>query len=234
MDLGGVHHGGALHGRRLVVPLDWPRLVVLLKSVTLHRLLILKLLFRVFVALQDLVVLDFAQLESLVHLSLQFFAQRIHLVLLLLHQLCLSCQDLLVPSIHVCLTLLLLNLVSPNLHLVRLLIVLLLCKILLDLAQVEQLSRKLEGQGERLLKVVSVILELLGVARLEIVNLLLVLALRLLELDVVVAVEVLVLLDVRLLDLLLLLLVLVAEALVLHGELLLFQLLDAVLGHFSL
>lgn len=62
----------------------------------------------------------------------------------------------------------------------------------------------------------------------------LVLLLSFLEFDVVVLVEVLVLLDVGLLDLLLALLVSENELLVFHVELLLFQLLDAVLGKRSL
>ena len=69
---------------------------------------------------------------------------------------------------------------------------------------------------------------------LQLFDLHLVLLLSFLEFDVVVLVEVLVLLDVGLLDLLLALLVSENELLVFHVELLLFQLLDAVLGKLSL
>ena len=79
-----------------------------------------------------------------------------------------------------------------------------------------------------------VILKLLGVVDLELLDLLLVLLLSCHELSIVVCVELLVLLDVGLLNFFLALLVRESQLLVLHVELLLLQLQDAVFGHFSL
>jgi len=125
-------------------------------------------------------------------------------------------------------------LVGALLDLVSFLIVLLLSKVGLDLAQVEELGREFEDQRKGLLHGVAVLTKLLGVFILKLLYLLLVLLLSLLELKVVVLVELLVLLDVRLLDLLLPLLVGEDELLVLHVEFLFLEFGDAVLGQLSL
>lgn len=114
------------------------------------------------------------------------------------------------------------------------LIVLLLGQVGLDLAQVQKLSREFEGQWKGLFKILSVLLQILGVTVLQLLDLHLVFLLGLLELHIVVLIEVLILLNVSLLDLFLTLLVRKDELLVLHVELLLFELLDTVLSHFSL
>ena len=172
--------------------------------------------------------------EVLVHLAFQLLAERVRLDLLFLHQFGFGLQNLFVASLHVLQPLILLHLVGLLLHLVSFLVVLLLGEVGLNLAQVEELGRKLEGQGEGLLEGGAVLLQLLSVPVLQLLNLLLVFLLGLLELHVVVLVEVLVLLDVGLLDFLLPLLVGEDNLLVLHVELLLLQLGDPVLGHLSL
>ena len=229
-----AHHGLARHHALPSFRRARSRLIVLLQFVALQCLLVLKLFLCVFVALEDLIVFDLAQLETLVHLALQLLAQRVHLDLLLLHQLRLRSQDLLVPRIHELLAFLFLELVRPLLDLMGLLVVLLFGKVCLDLSQVEQLSRLLEDHGQSLFEDLAVLLQLVGVLRLQLFHLLLVLCLRLLELQIVVLVELLVLLDVGLLDFFLALLVREHELLVLHVELLLLELEDAVFGHFSL
>lgn len=108
---------------------------------------------------------------------------------------------------HVLLALLLFELLSTTLHLVSLLVILLFGHVLLNLAQVKQLSRLLVLGRQGSLQVLTVLLELLGVALLKGQNLVLVVSLSLLQLVVPVLVEVLVLLDVGLLALLALLLV---------------------------
>ena len=179
-------------------------------------------------------MLDLAQLQTLVHLALKLLTQSAHLVLLLLHELCFSCENLFVAVFHVNLTLPLFHLISALLHLMSFLIVLLLGQVGLDLAQVQKLSREFEGQWKGLFKILSVLLQIFGVTVLQLLDLHLVFLLGLLELHIVVLIEVLILLNVSLLDLFLSLLVRKDELLVLHVELLLFELLDTVLSHFSL
>ena len=80
-----------------------------------------------------------AFLEVLIHLILKALAKRIHLGLLLLHELGLGGEDLLVAVLHVLLALTLLKLVRLLLHLMRILIVLLLRQVRLNLALVQEL-----------------------------------------------------------------------------------------------
>ncbi len=84
-----------------------------------------------------LVVFDFALLESLVHASLDLFAKSIHLIRLPLNEGRLSSYNLLVSLLHVALPLFLLHLLALYLNLVRLGILLLACKLLLDLLKVK-------------------------------------------------------------------------------------------------
>ena len=109
---------------------------MLLELVALKSLLVLNLLLRVLVALQNLVVLLFALLQVLVHLVLEAFAARVHFRLLLLHELRFGRKDFFVAIFHVLLPLLLLNFIRLLLHLVSILIVLLLGQVGLDLALV--------------------------------------------------------------------------------------------------
>lgn len=136
---------------------------MLLQLVSLEGLLVFELLLRVLVPLQDLIVLLLAELEALVHLTFQLLAERVHFVLLFLHQLGFHGEDFLVTDLHVRLSLTLLEFVGPLLHLVRLLIVLLLGQVGLNLAQVEQLGRELESQRKSLFQVLAVLTKLLGV-----------------------------------------------------------------------
>ena len=93
---------------------------------SLKVLLVFNLLLDVLVALEDLVVLNFSFLQSLVHSELESLFVGSHLVGLLVHQLGLRGQDLLVPSFFVHVSLLLFEVVNSALYLMRFLIVLLL------------------------------------------------------------------------------------------------------------
>ena len=116
----------------------------------------------------------------------------------------------------------------------RVLIVLLLGQIRLNLAQVEQLSRELESQGQRLLQLLAILFQAFSVQVLNIHNFLLIFVLSLLKLFVPMLVELLVLLNVSSLALFSLLLVIEEHFLHFKVVLLLFQLSNSVLGHLSL
>ena len=116
----------------------------------------------------------------------------------------------------------------------RVLIVLLLGQIRLDLAQVEQLSRELESQGQRLFQLLAILFQAFSVQVLNIHNFLLIFVLSLLKLFVPMLVELLVLLNVSSLALFSLLLVIEEHFLHFKVVLLLFQLSNSVLGHLSL
>ena len=135
---------------------------------------------------------------------------------------------------HMCLALFLFQFIGPLLHLVRLLVILLLCEVLLDLTQIEELSRVFEFKWEGLLQVLPVLLQLLSMASFKFLDLSLVLLLSFLKLHVVVLVEVLVLLNMSLLYFLLALLMAEKELLVLHVKFLLLELLNTILRHLSL
>jgi hypothetical protein len=96
---------------------------------------------------------------------------------------------------------------GAHLHLMRLLVVLLSRHLLLDLAQVQQLSRTLVHRWQLCLQTNSVCFKLLSVSFLERQNLVLIISLSLLQLVVPVLIKVLILLDVGLFALLSLLLV---------------------------
>jgi hypothetical protein len=96
---------------------------------------------------------------------------------------------------------------GAHLHLMRLLVVLLSRHLLLDLAQVQQLSRTLVHRWQLCLQTNSVCFKLLSVSLLERQNLVLIISLSLLQLVVPVLIKVLILLDVGLFALLSLLLV---------------------------
>lgn len=117
------HHGSALCGRRSQ---GHHARELLLKLDSLNVLLVFNLLLDVLVSLEQLVVLSFSQLESLVEVGLEFLLQSIHLVLLLLNQLSLSSDDLLLSLLHVLLSFLDLKLLSLLLDLVSLGVLLLL------------------------------------------------------------------------------------------------------------
>jgi len=71
-------------------------------------------------------VLDFSQLKTFVHAGLKFLLKRIHFVLLLVHQLGLTCKDLFLAGFQVVLTLLFFHFICAHLNLMGILIVLLL------------------------------------------------------------------------------------------------------------
>ena len=123
-----------------------PRAIVLFKLVSLQGLLVLQLLFGVLIALEDLIVLHLTQLQPLIHLSLQLLSQGIHFDLLLLHKLGLVCEYLFMAVFHVLLTFSLFHIVGSLLNLVRLLIILLLCQVDLNLAEIEQLGREFKSE----------------------------------------------------------------------------------------
>ena len=181
-----------------------------------------------------LVVLDLSLLQSLVHASLDLLAQCVHLVRLLLNESGLCGDYLLVSALDVSVALLVLHLLSLDLHLMGLSVLLLLGQLLLDLLQVEQLSRLLESQGQPLLENLSVLLQVAHVALLKSADRLLVLLLNLRQRVVPALVEVLVLHEMGLLYLLALTCLIVDELLASAVEVLDLELLDAVLGHLSL
>jgi len=207
---------------------------MLLKLVALQGLLVLDLLLGIFVALQNLVVLLLTFLEVLVHLILETLAERVHLSLLLLHEFGFGREDLFVAVFHVLLSFPLLYFIGLLLHLMRILIVLLLGQVSLDLALVQKLRREFEYKGQCLLKLLAILLQLLCVSNFELFNLDLVLLLGLRQHSVPMLVELLVLLDVCRLDVLLTTLVSKDHLLVVHVELLLLELSDSILSHFSL
>ena len=207
---------------------------MLLKLVALQGLLVLDLLLGIFVALQNLVVLLLTFLEVLVHLILETLAERVHLSLLLLHEFGFGREDLFVAVFHVLLSFPLLYFIGLLLHLMRILIVLLLGQVSLNLALVQKLRREFEYKGQCLLKLLAILLQLLCVSNFELFNLDLVLLLGLRQHSVPMLVELLVLLDVCRLDVLLTTLVSKDHLLVVHVELLLLELSDSILSHFSL
>ena len=78
---------------------------MLLELIALQGLLVLDLLLRVLIPLQNLVMLLLTLLEILVHLIFESLAQCVHLGLLLLHELGFGREDLLVAVFHVLLAL---------------------------------------------------------------------------------------------------------------------------------
>ena len=114
-----------------------PRLVSFFDLVAFKCLLVLELLLSILVALQDLIVLDLTELQALIHLTFELLTECAHLVLLLLHKLSFSSEDLFMAVFHIHLTLPLFHLIGALLHLMSFLIVLLLGQIGLDLAEVQ-------------------------------------------------------------------------------------------------
>jgi len=176
---------------------------VLLQLVALERLRVFNLFLGVLVGLQDLVVLLLALLQILVHLVFELLAQGTHLILLLLHEFGLGCQDLLVSCLHVRVALFLFELVCALLYLMSLLIILLLGQVCLDLAHVQELSGEFECHWESLFELRAILLELSCMVGLKLLNLGLVLLLSFRKDVVPMLIELLVLLDVSSLDLLL-------------------------------
>ena len=207
---------------------------MLLQLVALERLRVFNLFLGVLVGLQDLVVLLLTLLQILVHLVFELLAQGTHLILLLLHEFSLGCQDLLVSCLHVRVALLLFELVCALLYLMSLLIILLLGQVCLNLAHVQKLSGEFECHWESLFKLSAILLELSCMVGLKLLNLGLVLLLSFRKDVVPMLIELLVLLDVSSLDLFLSLLMTEYQCLVLHVVLLFLQLKDAILGHLSL
>lgn len=115
-----------------------------LKTVALEGLLVLNLFLRIFVRLQNLVVLLLAFFKKLVHLILKLLSQSVHFILLLLHELGLSSQYFLMTHLHMVPSFRLLKLISTLLDLMSLLVILLLGQVLLNFALVEKLSRLFE------------------------------------------------------------------------------------------
>jgi hypothetical protein len=179
-------------------------------------------------------VLDLPLLEPFVHAGLDLFAQRVHLVRLLLDQGRLRSHYLLVSLLHVPLALLFLHLLALDLNLVCLGILLLAGKLLLDLLEVEEFGGLLEGEGQLLLEEAAVLLEVADVFVFERANRLLVLLLDLGERLVPPLVEVLILHQVRLLHFFPLSRLVIDQLLPPPREVLYLQFLNAVLGHLCL
>ena len=146
-----LHHGRAHSGCHdtLASSSLWSRILVLerlLKLNSLDVLLVLNFFFDVLVSLQEFVVFSFSQLQSLVQVCFKLFLKGVHLVLLLLNELWLMCNNLLWPLLHVFFSLLSLKLLASNLNLMSFLILLLLCQTFLDLLHVQKLRAELECQ----------------------------------------------------------------------------------------
>lgn len=92
-------------------------------------------------------MLDLTLLESLVHIGLDLLAKCVHLIGLSLDKCCLGGDYLLVAGLHVALTLVLLHLLGLDLNLMSLCVLLLSSQLLLNLLEVQEFSRLLEGQG---------------------------------------------------------------------------------------
>ncbi len=103
-------------------------------------LLILELLLDVLVALEELVVLDLALLQALVHASFDLLAKGIHLIGLLLDKSGLCGDNLLMALLHVAIALLILHLLRLDLHLMCLGVLLLTSKLTLNGLEVQELS----------------------------------------------------------------------------------------------
>ena len=114
------------------------------------------------------------------------------------------------------------------------LVVFLLSKTLLNTSKIKKLSRVLELHWKGLFEIIPVLFQSFGMFILKVNNLCLIFLLSPLKFEVPVLVEILILFDMRLLNLFLLLLVSKHQLLVFHVVLLLFQLSNPVLGHFSL
>lgn len=200
----------------------------------LDVLLVLNFFLDVLVTLEQLVVLGFSQLQSLIKVSLELLFEGIHFVLLLLDERCFGGNNFLVPHLHVGLTLGRLLLLAADLDLVRLLILLLLRERLLDSLLIQKLSAEFEGQRKLVLKILSIGLDLDGMAVFELAESLAVLLLGLEQVLVPLLVELLILLDVSLLAFFALLGLVEDELLESAVIILLLELRNSVFGHLSL
>ena len=112
-------------------------------------------------------------------------------------------------------------------------VVLLLGEVLLNLSEIEKFGRKFECKRQFLLQLTPVLLQISSVPIFELNNLILVVFLSFLQNVVPMRVKFLILFDMSLLDFFLSLLVRKEQLLVRHVVLLLAQLHNSVLGHFS-
>ena len=126
------------------------------------------------------------------------------------------------------------HLICAHLHLMGFFVVLLLGEVLLDLSEIEEFGRKFECERQFLLQFTPVLLKIFSVSIFELNNLILVVFLSFLQNVVPMRVKFLILFDMSLLDFFLSLLVRKEQLLVRHVVLLLAQLHNSVLGHFSL
>mmetsp|Transcript_13827 Transcript_13827/g.23587 ORF Transcript_13827/g.23587 Transcript_13827/m.23587 type:complete len:223 (+) Transcript_13827:20-688(+) len=163
----GGHHASLGGGAGSLGGVTNVLLEVLLEPDSLEVLLVLDLLLHVLVSLEQLVVLSLPELESLVEVGLELLLESVHLVLLLLDELGLSRDDLLVSVLHVLLALVDLHLLASHLDLVGFGILGLLSETGLDSLLVEELSAELKGEGQLLLQLLPVSLQLHGVSLLK-------------------------------------------------------------------
>ena len=113
---------------------------MLLEYISITQLLVLKCLLVIRVVLLLLIFTNLAFLCLLVLFTVDFFSQRIHLVLLLLHQITLRRVDLLLAGLQIRLTFFIFKRIRSCLHLMRILKVFLLAQIRLHLSKVKQLG----------------------------------------------------------------------------------------------
>lgn len=85
-------------------------------------MLLFDLSLHILISFEELVVLGFPDLQSLVEVGLQLLLESIHFVLLLGYKFCLGSDDFLLSIVHVFFTLCSLQLLALDLHFMGLLI----------------------------------------------------------------------------------------------------------------
>ena len=132
---------------------------MLLECVTFTLLLVLERFFAILILLQSSIGLQRTSLISFILSTIDFFAQRIHLVRLPLHEIVLARHNFFLSCLHVGSALFILQCIRPCLHLVGVCVFFLFSKIRFHLPQVEQLGGEFKRKGQGRLKLVSVVLQ---------------------------------------------------------------------------
>ena len=104
----------------------------------LKVLLIFNLLLHVLVSLEELIMLIFSQLQSLIQVALQLLLKSVHLILLLLDEFGFGGNDLLVSLLHVLFSLSDFQILAHHLNLMGLSVLLLLGETLLNSLLIQQ------------------------------------------------------------------------------------------------
>ena len=134
---------------------------------SLQILLVFNFFLHILVSLEKLIVFILSELQSLVKVALELLLECIHLILLLLNEFGLSCDDLLVSILHVFLSFDELKALAHHLHLMGFGILFLLSESLLDRLLVQKFRTKFEGQRQLFFKGLAVLLNFLSVTVFE-------------------------------------------------------------------